>query len=70
MRILGVANLAQAVGRKHTENAERSEMHEQVLVDIYQAMQKVMTELGQTREATLQTQQEIVLSNQKLQGGK
>ena len=63
-----MGNSAQAVGSKLTENAERSEKHEQVLVDIDQAMRKVTTELGESREAALQTQQEIVLFNQKLQG--
>ena len=66
--IVGVSNSAQAVGNKLTESADRSEKHEQVLVDLYQTMQKVTTELGKNREATLQTKQEIVLFNQKLQG--
>ena len=64
----GGRNLAKAVCSKLTENSKRNEKREQVLVDLYQAMRKVMTEIGEIREATRQTPQEIVLFNQKLQG--
>ena len=60
--------MAKAVGSKLTENDERSEKHEQVLVRLCQTMQKVTTELGRSREASPQAQQELVLLRQKLQG--
>ena len=66
----GVEKLAQAVGNKLTENAEISEKREQVLVDLYQAVRKVTTELRQSRGETLQARKEIVLFNQELQGCK
>ena len=53
---------------KLTENAERSERREQVLGNLYKTTHQVMVELGENREATIQTQKEIVLRNQKLHG--
>ena len=63
------ANLAKAVGSRLTAYAERSAKRERVLVDLYRNMQKVTTKLGKTGGGDpRQTQQEIVLFNQKLQG--
>ena len=65
---VGVGNLTQAVGDKLTESAERNDNQEQVLDKFPTNAQKIIQELKLNREATLQTNNELVAMGQKLKG--
>ena len=56
----GVGNLARTIENKLTGNGERNDKQEQVLETQYTNVQKIMQELGLSREASMKTNKELV----------
>ena len=63
-----MGNLAQAVENKLSENGERGDKKEQVLETLYTYMRGLMQEIGLNRDASMQTNKELVSMGRKLRG--
>ena len=60
--------MAKAADSKLTESSERRDRTENVIIELFALMEKVMVDLEQNRVTSLQTRYEIAPSIQKLEG--